>query len=306
VKVTSLLAWLKAAAEPTRLRLLALCSERDFSVSDLARILGQSEPRVSRHLKVLCEAELLGRVRQGQWVHYRLGKGDGAASFVQGLLAQLDRSDHTLAQDRERARLALSPNETFIAPSESRLGRAMRAFIDASRPAGSRAASAVVYGVDQLELLECGAGLARDCVAIARSRRAAQVARAFAERHGFTCRVLPAHETASLDDAPRCEALIVNHVAMPDRSLPPVLEAAHRRLAPDGQLWLFERYEALEAARDAVPARRVIEHPLAHLRRLMGESGFDCQRLTPVEADGEHILAAVAVRATAVVARTGS
>ncbi|MGH8285277.1 MAG: ArsR/SmtB family transcription factor, partial [Steroidobacteraceae bacterium] len=99
-KVNQALGWLKAAAEPTRLRLLALCAQRDFSVSDLARLLGQSEPRVSRHLKVLCEAGLLDRVRQGQWVHYRLDRGDGASVFVQGLLAQLDRTDDTLMQDR--------------------------------------------------------------------------------------------------------------------------------------------------------------------------------------------------------------
>ncbi|MGQ0833430.1 MAG: ArsR/SmtB family transcription factor [Gammaproteobacteria bacterium] len=300
-KVNEALGWLKAAAEPTRLRLLALCAQRDFSVSDLARLLGQSEPRVSRHLKVLCEAGLLDRVRQGQWVHYRLDRGDGASVFVRGLLAQLDRTDDTLLQDRERARLASAQNDAVAPPAESRLGRALRAFIDANRPAGPLAASAVVLGVDQLELLECAASIAKDCAAIARSRRAAQVARAFADRRGFACRVLPAHEATSLDDAPRCDALIVNHVAAPDRSFADVLDAARRRLAPNGRMWLFERYEALEAARG-----RVIEHPLARLRRVLSESGFDCQRLTPIEADGEHVLAAVAVPTSSVlVARTG-
>jgi DNA-binding transcriptional ArsR family regulator len=303
--VNQLLGWLKGAAEPTRLRLLALCAHRDFSVSDLAKVLGQSEPRVSRHLKVLCQAGLLSRVRQGQWVHYRLARADGATAFVQGLLAQLDRTEDTLVHDRERARLGVSQNDTGVAPAESRLGRALRAFIDANHPAGSRVSSAVVFGVDQLELLECATSLARDCAVIARSRRSAQVARAFAERRGLTCRVLPVHEAASLDDAPRCDALIVNHLAAPDRSLADVLEAARRRLGPEGRLWLFERYEALESVREAGRGR-VIEHPLARLRRLLAESGFECQRLTPVEADGEHVLAAVAIPAATAFARTGS
>ena len=72
---TDLVNWMKAAGEPSRLRLIALCSERDLSVTDLARAVGQSGPRVSRHLKILCEAGLLDRVRHGQWVHYCLAEG---------------------------------------------------------------------------------------------------------------------------------------------------------------------------------------------------------------------------------------
>ncbi|MGH8296530.1 MAG: ArsR/SmtB family transcription factor, partial [Steroidobacteraceae bacterium] len=70
-----LVTWLRAAGEPTRLRLLALCAARELSVSDIAQILGQSEPRVSRHLKILGEAGLIERVRQGQWVHYGRARG---------------------------------------------------------------------------------------------------------------------------------------------------------------------------------------------------------------------------------------
>src|SRR5256885_8466998 len=75
-------------------------SDGALSVSDLAQALRQSEPRVSRHLKILCEAGLLVRLRHGQWVDYRLTEGLEAASFVRGLLAQLDRSDPVLVRDR--------------------------------------------------------------------------------------------------------------------------------------------------------------------------------------------------------------
>jgi hypothetical protein len=67
------------------------------------------------------------------------------------------------------------------------------------------------------------------------------------------------------------------------------LAVARRALVPGGKLWLFERYEALEGARD-----RVVEHPIARIRRVLGEAGLTCERLSPIEADGEHMLAAVA------------
>src|SRR5919112_5918918 len=70
-----LLGALRAAAEPTRLRLLALCARGELTVTELAQILGQSQPRVSRHLKLLCDAGLLDRTREGSWVFYRLGSG---------------------------------------------------------------------------------------------------------------------------------------------------------------------------------------------------------------------------------------
>src|ERR1700758_1170886 len=95
-----LVKWLRAVGESSRLRLLALCAEGAPSVSDLSHALKQSEPRVSRHLKILSEAGLVERLRQGQWVHYRVSPGAEAASFVRGLLAQLDRRDPLLVRDR--------------------------------------------------------------------------------------------------------------------------------------------------------------------------------------------------------------
>ena len=66
------LAQLRAAAEPTRLRLLALCARGAFCVSDLCEVLGQSQPRLSRHLKLLVEAGLLERVPEGANAYFGL------------------------------------------------------------------------------------------------------------------------------------------------------------------------------------------------------------------------------------------
>src|SRR6202165_2705038 len=75
-----LLEGLKAAAEDTRLRLLALLGEAELTVSDLTEILGQSQPRISRHLKLLAEAGLIERFREASWTfHRRAAEGKGAA-----------------------------------------------------------------------------------------------------------------------------------------------------------------------------------------------------------------------------------
>ena len=67
-----LLGQLRAAGEATRLRALLLLSRAELTVTELTRLLAQSQPRVSRHLKVLAEAGLVARIQEGSWVFYRL------------------------------------------------------------------------------------------------------------------------------------------------------------------------------------------------------------------------------------------
>ena len=100
-----LLAALKAAAEPTRLRLLSILARGELTVSELTRVLHQSQPRVSRHLKLLCDAGLLERLPEGAWVFYRLAEGGDGARVARTLLELLPADDHALARDavQERA-----------------------------------------------------------------------------------------------------------------------------------------------------------------------------------------------------------
>jgi ArsR family transcriptional regulator len=100
--VEQVLAALRAAAEPTRLRLLALCAEGELTVSELTEILGQSQPRVSRHLKLLCEAGLLDRFREASWVFYRLAERARGGALARLLVELLPPGDATLALDHER------------------------------------------------------------------------------------------------------------------------------------------------------------------------------------------------------------
>ncbi len=116
-----LLARLRAAAEPTRLRLLALAARGSFCVVELTEILGQSQPRLSRHLRLLCDAGLLARGREGVNVWFTLAEGEGAA-FARHLLAGLDAEDPLLAADRRGAARVLSERARTASASFRRAG----------------------------------------------------------------------------------------------------------------------------------------------------------------------------------------
>lgn len=93
---------LKTAGESTRLRLLALLSRGDLTVTDLTDILGQSQPRISRHLKLLAEAALIERYQEGAWAYFRLRHDGAAVSLARLLLDRIDGSDPVLSRDAER------------------------------------------------------------------------------------------------------------------------------------------------------------------------------------------------------------
>ena len=97
------LAVLRAAGEATRLRILALLASAELNVKDLTQILGQSQPRISRHLKLMAEAGLITRFREGSWVFFRLAESGAEGALAAAIVASLDPSDLTLARDRSRA-----------------------------------------------------------------------------------------------------------------------------------------------------------------------------------------------------------
>lgn len=93
---------LRAAGEPTRLRVLALLAHEELAVLELGRVLEQSQPRVSRHLKLLTEAGLVERFPDGAWVFYRLSAAEPARGFVDGALALVAEDDPAFARDLAR------------------------------------------------------------------------------------------------------------------------------------------------------------------------------------------------------------
>ena len=93
---------LRAVAEGTRLRILALLAEAELTVSDLTEILRQSQPRISRHLKLLAEAGLIERHREGAWAFFRMADRGDSAGIARILVERLDPNDPVVARDRER------------------------------------------------------------------------------------------------------------------------------------------------------------------------------------------------------------
>ena len=97
------LSGLRAAGEATRLRILALLANSELNVKDLTQILGQSQPRISRHLKLMAEAGLITRFREGSWVFFRLADTGSEAALAAAIVASLDAADPVFARDLVRA-----------------------------------------------------------------------------------------------------------------------------------------------------------------------------------------------------------
>ena len=106
---------LKAIGEPTRMRLLILLSQSDLTVSDLTDILGQSQPRISRHLKLLADAGLIERYQEGAWAYFRSIKEGRNANLLRQIIEGLSRDDKILSHDHERL---VSVKETRAAKAQ--------------------------------------------------------------------------------------------------------------------------------------------------------------------------------------------
>jgi SAM-dependent methyltransferase len=99
-----LITQLKALADPIRLRIVALCSATECSVTELTQVMSQSQPRISQHLKQICDSGILERFRDGQFVYYRLLKRGHDASRHRQLIELLPDDEPSFASDIERLR----------------------------------------------------------------------------------------------------------------------------------------------------------------------------------------------------------
>ena len=97
-----LIASFKALADPVRLRIMALCARGECSVSELTQVVGESQPRVSQHLRQLCEAGLLERFRDGQYVYYRVPLRGARAVLHRSLMALFPADERQFERDRKR------------------------------------------------------------------------------------------------------------------------------------------------------------------------------------------------------------
>jgi SAM-dependent methyltransferase len=129
-RTEQLLSQLKAAADPVRLRLLALCRHGECSVSELTGVLGQSQPRISQQLKVLCDAGLLERFRDGQRRYYRWPAGGRDGASRRQLLRLLPDDEPQFADDANRLRRLRASNGGEEAPASASDRALHRAIMD--------------------------------------------------------------------------------------------------------------------------------------------------------------------------------
>jgi ArsR family transcriptional regulator len=283
------LSQLEAAAEPSRLRLLALLLPGEATVGDLVNVLEQSQPRVSRHLRLLAEAGLVESFREGRSIYYRLADAvldDGIGDYLAALLRGPDR---TLRLDRER-----------MAQSRRQRERdALRRSARALRPGASLEQQVLAESLDALlgaaplgAVLDVGAGAghllhllvarARRVVGVDSSAAMRQLARsrlyglgqdhAGQNRAGQTRWTIRAAEAGALPFADgEFDLVILDEVLGPAAQPAQILREARRLLGAHGRLLILDRVLPVVRRLPALTAGdELSERQLAALLRAEG------------------------------------
>ncbi len=154
---------MKAAGEPTRMRILLVLDRSELTVSELCRILGQSQPRVSRHLKLLCDAGLLHRQAEGTSAYYRHADGSFARGFLASMRPLVELSNQQLVADQRQLQVIRAQRAELAARSAERVAAEEILLLD-RRPPKSRVEAAMVEAVAGRHidtLLDVGTGTGR-------------------------------------------------------------------------------------------------------------------------------------------------
>jgi ArsR family transcriptional regulator len=283
---------LRASAEPSRLRLLAILARGEFSVTELTQVLGQSQPRVSRHLKLLCDAGLLEKFREQHWIYYRVPADVAARALVETLLDRIDPADPTLEADRARVETVLEDRHGIPGDPDGRRADApdpVELTAALGGELGDRGRAALFYfGRSPGTVLQAIASRARRVVGMHGSRHEVQRARALLHARGFSHCAL---QQGDLRNVPHPSAdfdTVVLDRALAEQARPvDALREAARLLNGGGEVIVAEDYDALVERADGA-------NPLATLKAWLAQAGLVCGRLHPVDLDGRHIVLAVA------------
>ncbi|MEO5805169.1 metalloregulator ArsR/SmtB family transcription factor [Devosia sp.] len=252
VELNTLVGVLKAAGEDTRLRLLALLAEGDHTVKDLTEILRQSQPRVSRHLKLLADAGLVRRNAEGAWAYYGLTQEGDAAALAQWLVARID-NDATRKRDRERQNASRAAQQAQAADYFAKVAgswdelRALHVPESAVEAAvlealGGRAVDLLIdLGTGTGRMLEVLTGLYKRGIGIDSSREMLAVARAKLIAASIGHAQVRLGDIAELDPAIGPADVVVLHQVLhyfddPGR----MLAQAKRLLKPDGSILIVD------------------------------------------------------------------
>lgn len=266
---------LKALAEPVRLRLMALCAHGECSVSELTGVLAQSQPRISQHLKQLCDAGLLQRFRDGHFVYYRIGGKGRDAALRRRLLALVPQDEPLFYRDIERLRELRSSQETpppTFDESDRSLHRAL-VELTVAAPIGDL----IDIGSGQGRILKLLASRAQRAVGVDIDSTARRFARAELLLAGLPNCTLRKGDMYGLPfQESEFDTIILDDVLSDAERPTAVLDEARRLLRPGGRLLLlaavdaqaasrlsqqFARWCALTGLRLAAPRRIPAENP---------------------------------------------
>ncbi|PDT05637.1 ArsR family transcriptional regulator [Rhizobium chutanense] len=244
---------LKAAGEPTRLRLLALLDGGDLTVTDLTEILGQSQPRISRHLKLLGEAELIERYQEGAWAYFRLKQDGKAAMLVRALLKHVSENDPTVLRDGERLsavkRQRAERAQAYFSRNaaewdELRRLHAADEEVDAAviRLLGSQPIDSLLdLGTGTGRILELLSGLYRRAVGVDASRDMLSVARANLDKSRITKATVRHADILNLPFEGQDFDLVTIHQVLHFFDQPEIaITEAARMLRPGGRLVVID------------------------------------------------------------------
>ena len=238
----SLLLYLKTLGDPTRLRLVALCRHGECSVSELTRVIGQSQPRISQQLKQLCDAGLLERFRDGKRVFYRVPATASTSASMRQLLELIPdedpvfREDAKLLHERRGSRVGDNVDGDANDPSHRALHRAILD-LTVTAPIGDL----LDVGCGRGAILKLLASRANRAVGVDIDANARQLARAELMLAGIPNCSLRKGDMYRLpfDDA-EFNTIIIDDVLSNAKKPVRALEEARRLLKPGGRLFILE------------------------------------------------------------------
>ena len=294
ILVQSAVGAFKGLSDPTRLRLLALLGHGELTVGELCRVVGQSQPRVSRHLKLLQAAGFLDRFREQQCVYYRVPAGVARPEWLRQLLASLDPDDPALRRDRVRLAVVIGDR---LRQAAGELGGPATAAPDPALAAVLREelgpatlGELLDIGTGTGRMLEQLGGQAKRAVGLDLSTAALRMARSRLHGQGLGhCECQCGDMYALPWDAQRFDTVTIDRVLAGAERPVAVLQEAARVLRAGGRLLVLEGFEAIEAGTGA--------NPLQQLRGWLADAGLVLHRLRPFDLASGHQLLALARRA---------
>ena len=294
-----LLSKLKALAEPTRLRIVSLLAGGEMTVSEIMQVLGQSQPRVSRHLKLLADAGLCERFPEGGWVFYRLVR-TGAVSRLAAVIEEFtDATDPQVQRDRQRLaeikRLRSKTAERFFEAAAQQWAHIRSLHFSEAAVEGAlveiagarRFSHHVDVGTGTGRMLELFSPVAEDGMGVDLSREMLHVARAKLSEAGLATRFVRQADATALPVEDGAADLVTLHQVLHYLDDPAASLAECARVLGTGGLLLVvdfaeHRHEALRAEHH----HRHLGFAPAQVTSWLAAAGLELESLKALEPEG--------------------